>query len=182
MRTKITKEIERQIKDLRSQNFTYRQIAAEIGCSIGVIGSVLSGAHIAYGTKEKKPKKKYKYVHNANPSIKRIISLRLGNFRGRQKDGSIGRKNCSLSTQDVLDKIGTNPICYLSGRVLDLSDRNTYALDHIVPATKGGDNSLDNLEIVHRDVNRAKNNLLNNEFIQLCLDVVMHNGYDCIKK
>jgi 5-methylcytosine-specific restriction endonuclease McrA len=182
MRTKITKELEQQVKDLRLQNFTYRQIAGKVGCSLGVIGSILDGTHIAYGTKEKKPPKKYVYVHNATPTVKRIISLRLGNFRGRQKDGSTGRKNSYLSTQAVLDKIGSNPICYLSGRSLDLNDRKSFALDHIIPATKGGDNSLDNLDIVHSDVNKAKNNLLNEEFIQLCLDVVTHNGYDCIKR
>ena len=65
-----------------------------------------------------------------------------------------------LESQDYL--------CALSGVRLDLQ---TAELDHKIPIARGGSNALRNLQWVHKDVNRCKNTLTNDEFIEVCLRI-----------
>jgi 5-methylcytosine-specific restriction endonuclease McrA len=78
----------------------------------------------------------------------------------------------TFKTQELLSKIGENPICYLTGRPIDLLDGKSYHLDHIIPKNRGGQNSLDNCNIACKDANQAKGNLLYDEFIVLCQEVL----------
>jgi 5-methylcytosine-specific restriction endonuclease McrA len=61
--------------------------------------------------------------------------------------------------------------CALSGRLLTPEDA---ALDHILALTRGGRHELTNAQVLHKDINRAKGTLTNEEFIALCRDVVIH--------
>ena len=63
-------------------------------------------------------------------------------------------------------------VCPLTGRKLQ---GNTMSVDHKIPISRGGTNELSNLQFVHIDVNYAKQDLLQEEFIQLCRDVVSVN-------
>ena len=74
----------------------------------------------------------------------------------------------NYSCQDVINKIGENPICYLTGAKIDLNKPETYHLDHIIPASKGGTNDLHNLGICLKEANYAKNELLLDELYELC--------------
>lgn len=78
----------------------------------------------------------------------------------------------TFKAKDLLEKIGENPICYLTGRPINLLDGQSYHLDHIIPKNKGGENSLENCNIACRDANQAKGNLLYDEFILLCEEVL----------
>ncbi len=60
-------------------------------------------------------------------------------------------------------------ICPVSGRRLN---RKNAQLDHIIPLKRGGNSSIENLRWVHRDVNYAKRDLLDSEFLSLCLEVI----------
>lgn len=60
-------------------------------------------------------------------------------------------------------------ICPMSGRRLN---KETAQLDHIIPLKRGGNSSIENLRWVHRDVNYAKRDLLDNEFLLLCHEVI----------
>lgn len=51
-------------------------------------------------------------------------------------------------------------------------DRKNAHLDHIVPRAKGGGNELQNLRWVTRDVNHAKRDMLDNDFFEMCRQVV----------
>jgi 5-methylcytosine-specific restriction endonuclease McrA len=62
--------------------------------------------------------------------------------------------------------------CALTGRQLTPT---TAALDHIVPIRCGGQHVIENAEVLHKDVNRAKGALTNSEFIQLCREVAFHS-------
>lgn len=59
--------------------------------------------------------------------------------------------------------------CALTGLELE---PETASADHILPVSKGGLNSIDNIQILHHEVNRAKSAMTNQEFIQMCKNVV----------
>jgi hypothetical protein len=61
--------------------------------------------------------------------------------------------------------------CALTGRHVtpDLA-----SLDHIVPVRCGGEHRIENAQVLHRNVNRAKTTMTNEEFIALCREVVEH--------
>ena len=60
--------------------------------------------------------------------------------------------------------------CALTGRKLT---PQTAALDHIVPIRCDGAHVIENTQVLHKDVNRAKGSLTNSEFIQLCQEIVL---------
>jgi hypothetical protein len=82
-----------------------------------------------------------------------------------------------LNMGEVTKLIGKKPICYLTGEYIDLKDMKNYSLDHIVPMSKGGKSTLDNLGLTTKQANQAKSDLTKEEFLALCLRVVKHNGY-----
>jgi len=48
----------------------------------------------------------------------------------------------------------------------------TAACDHIVPVSRGGQNRIENVQIVTADVNRAKGSMTNDEFVAMCAMVL----------
>lgn len=78
----------------------------------------------------------------------------------------------SVSTENLLRLLEyQHHRCALTGRELtpDMS-----SLDHIVPIRFGGEHVIENAQVLHSDVNRAKGSLTNDEFIELCREVVAH--------
>lgn len=66
-------------------------------------------------------------------------------------------------------------LCALTGVRLETS---TAELDHKTPVCRGGTNDLSNLQWIHKSINRAKNTMTNEEFIEVCLRVAAkHQGH-----
>jgi 5-methylcytosine-specific restriction endonuclease McrA len=63
--------------------------------------------------------------------------------------------------------------CALTGRPLT---PELASLDHIVPVRCGGEHQIENAQVLHRNVNRAKTTMTNEEFISLCREVVKHTA------
>lgn len=61
--------------------------------------------------------------------------------------------------------------CALSGK--ELTPQNA-AIDHIVPLSKGGSHYVSNAQILLADVNSAKGQMTNDEFIAMCRSIVDH--------
>lgn len=61
--------------------------------------------------------------------------------------------------------------CALTGRSLT---PESASLDHIVPVRHGGDHAIENAQVLHKDVNRAKTTMTSEEFIRLCREVVAY--------
>ena len=59
--------------------------------------------------------------------------------------------------------------CFLTGRPLTPSDGS---VDHLVPLSRGGSQDVSNLRLVTRGANHAKSNLLLQEVVARCRDVV----------
>ena len=68
--------------------------------------------------------------------------------------------------------------CALTGRSLT---PDMASLDHIVPVRCGGKHLVENTQVLHRDVNRAKTTMTNEEFIRLCREVVEHAAHGKIE-
>jgi 5-methylcytosine-specific restriction endonuclease McrA len=58
-----------------------------------------------------------------------------------------------------------NYVCAITGWELR---PETATVDHIKPLARGGTNTLDNIQIVHGDANRAKGVMTQEEFLALC--------------
>ena len=69
--------------------------------------------------------------------------------------------------------------CALTGRRLT---PQTAALDHIVPVRFGGEHLIENTQVLHKDVNRAKGSLTSDEFIAMCHEVVRWSGSSTSRK
>lgn len=63
--------------------------------------------------------------------------------------------------------------CALTGQQLTPDDAE---VDHVNPRMAGGGDTLDNLQWLRRDVNRAKGTMSNDEFVAMCVAVAKHSG------
>jgi len=78
---------------------------------------------------------------------------------------------CTGSVLNLLEYQGYR--CALTGRALT---PQTTALDHIVPIRQGGEHVIENTQVLHKEVNRAKGSLSNEEFLAMCREVVRWAG------
>ena len=183
----MNKNLKPKIIELSDQGYSYNQIADALGCSKGTISY-----HLGQGQKEKSRKRCQK-AKKSNPLRRKywdfLRSIRSGS-KPSATDGKVrkilhSKRNTFASINrgyegydfmftldELLEKFGDNPTCYLTGREIDLSKSRTYSLDHIIPRSKGGDNSLENCGLTCRDANQAKYDLTLEEFVSLCQEVV----------
>lgn len=183
-----------EILRLRSEGLTYNQIIEELGCSKGTVSfhcgegqksksrvrnnrrKETDPLYFKLGKKvwffqQKMANEKTNTLSSSTASLKRVIHWKCGNFKNVDK-------KMRFKTQDLLDKIeGTGRTCALTGRPLNLEDSRSWHLDHIVPTSKGGDNSLENCQVVCADANQAKSGMLQEDFLQLCKEILEYNGY-----
>ena len=98
-------------------------------------------------------------------AARRFFHIRANNLKIRAK---VRHEVATTAEVSRLWKqqLGTCPV---TGRRLN---RESAQLDHIIPLVKGGSDLVGNLRWVHRDVNYAKRDLLDDDFFRLCLDVV----------
>lgn len=179
----IVKDImKEQILKLREEGKSYKQIKAILGCSSATISY-----HCGEGQKEKTKQRTRKIREN-------ILQAKLTAFKHRKvkskfrdfqrRDGSqmMNRQENNFTIDEVMNKLGTNPRCYLSGELIDITDTKAYHLDHVIPVHRGGDNNIDNLGILTANINRMKYTLTVDEFISKCMQILEYNGYKVEKK
>lgn len=175
-----------KILKLRQEGKTYNEIINELGCSKSTVSY-----HCGDGQKEKSIKRvskrrenvllakvdafKFRKTKNVHEAIRKYQK------RDNSSKGKVDKNLVLTFTwKDVLDKFGEEPICYLSGEKLDIYGKE-YQLDHIIPSSKNGDNSLGNLGVLHKTVNRMKHDLTPNELIEWCSKILEFNGYTITK-
>lgn len=178
---------------LRKEGKSYSEIQKELRCSKSTISY-----HCGDGSEKKRAKEG---VKNRSSIIRKISAFRARTSKeefdkqakkkqnqknekvriktktfkragGLKTHGLVNNITEEYSYKDVLDKIGENPVCYLTGDPIDLSDSSSYQLDHIIPTSKGGTNDLSNLEICTKQANIAKSNLSLEELKALCKKIL----------
>lgn len=179
-----------KINALRKQGLSYKDIQNTLNCSIGTISY-----HLGKGQKEKTKKRRANVSHSTYVHVKRTNHFQNIKVKTQRKlnptptlthrqmskaisaKASKFQKNAAFNYKDVHAKYGDHFQCALTGRPLSWNNPQEYEYDHIVPVARGGSPSIDNLQIVCTDANRAKNDLTEDEFLDLCKEVVLHAGY-----
>lgn len=72
------------------------------------------------------------------------------------------------SLQEFFKRFGRIPICPLTSKKINLNSNHLYSLDHIIPVSKGGPRTFDNMQVTLRIVNEMKKDHDLESFIQLC--------------
>jgi len=191
-----------KILELRKQGKSYKQICEVLGCAKSTVAY-----HCGKGQKEKtinrtrelrkdnvllskvdkflRPSANYRKRRKTDDEILStsvaLIQSKTSNFK-RNGSKHNGKPNNLFTYQTIVELYGEITTCYLTGRKINLKEPRTYSFDHMVPVSKGGKNTLENLGICCREANNGKNDLTVNEFIELCKEVVKHNGYKITRK
>lgn len=181
-----------EIFRLHAEGLNYHQISVALGCAPS-----MPQYYLRAGQKEVVKANNQKNRHTRHPFGARVANFKWRKFHiPRTKaqiqnfDQELYRKVWQFSrdrktrkagppmftVQDVIQKFGDNPTCYLTGRPINIYDTRSYQFDHKIPVAKGGDNSLDNLGICVKQVNMAKSDMTPDEFYQLCLEVIAHRA------
>jgi hypothetical protein len=168
-----------QILNLRAEGKTYSQIKDILGCSKSTISF-----HCGVGQKEKSSDRKMKnrllkpFENKLLVFKSRALKSKVRDFqRGRIGGGFTNVRINDFEENDVIEKLYENPKCYLTGRFIDPLETSSYHFDHITPISKGGTGELSNLGLTCKEANKAKGSLSVSEFIDLCKDVLINNGY-----
>lgn len=190
---------ENDILRLRSLGKSYKEISKDLGCSKSTVSYYL-GVNQKSRTKERTEAKRnsnplyksytfflYRTYESKTPSTLSVytktktgfslLKQKLRDFQRIVINGRLGIRIVSFSYEELIDKFETNPVCYLTGRPLSLSDTEGIHLDHIIPRSKGGSNDLDNLGFTCVDANLSKRDLSLEQFLGLCVEIVENNGY-----
>ncbi len=179
--------IKQKILRLKTENPTlgYRNIGKLANVEFGLVRYHLNSEYAKRQkerTKEtlKETPLKKKVFSFTNESTTEALRLRKKKFNqiANNKTKTMGNK---FKIKDLLERIGSNPICYLTGENIDLSAPSTYNLDHIIPISRGGDNSLENCGLASKQANQAKTNMIPEEFFDFCKKLLEYNGYKVIK-
>jgi 5-methylcytosine-specific restriction endonuclease McrA len=174
-----------RILKLRAKGKSYREIQSILGCSKSTIsyhcGNGNEKKRVKNDIKKRKPicKKVSSFKTRCSRANYKLFRAKVKTFKRRSK--SKGNKTNTIvnsisrnyTCQDVIDKFGNNPICYLTGKPIDLDKPETYNLDHIIPASRGGTNDLDNLGLCIKQANQAKGDLLIDELHDLCDQILL---------
>lgn len=170
-----------QILKLREEGKTYNEIQSILGCSKGTISY-----HLGDNQKEKtlnrtRKRRKDDLILSKVNSFKEKNRGRVRDFQRRNNGHLNNKQEFNFTTIDVLKKI-KNLKCYLTGKSINLLDSKSFAFDHIIPSSKGGLNTLDNLGLTDSTINKMKHDLSVDEFINKCKEVLEYQGYNIRKK
>jgi hypothetical protein len=184
MRKLNNKRRKEDIIRLRGEGKSYRDIQKILGCSKSTIAYHCDGgkekARVLLQLKSRKSicRKVSSFKVRCSKSNYRTLRAKVKTFKrkntrpGNRTNIYVNNISKNYTCRDVVSKIGENPICYLTGKAIDLNKPETYNLDHIIPTAKGGTNDLKNLEICTKDANQAKGDLTLDQLYKLCENII----------
>jgi hypothetical protein len=186
-------ELQKNIIKLRNDGKTYTQICNELGCSKSIVcyhlGKNQKENHLKRQRKNRSKEhpylsKLYNFIYikqksiktkNQKSTYKQRLLTKIYAFHNSKRNKQVSKDQLNFTIDDILNKLGKNPKCYLTGVDIDINDTKSYNFDHIIPVSRGGTNTLDNLGICTKQANQAKNNMTPDEFINLCKLVVSNS-------
>jgi len=192
--------IKEDILRLREMGFSYNQIKSRLGCSKGTISY-----HCGEGQKDKTlattrkrrlcplRTKMEAFIYGKKKEVKNpfLETFKPQNHCLRDKMiqfARIGTKakrkgyKFMFKLKDLKKKIGGDPRCHWTGRKIDLTNRKSFHLDHLLPKSRGGDNSLDNCVLACREANQGHSDSTPEEYVQTSCEVAVHRGKEILAK
>ena len=177
-----------KIIELKQNGYSYNKIMKELKCSKSTISYYLGDNQKEKSVKRNKKtsskpefvlqKKLYVFRYRENKKI----TGKVRDFQRREGSKLLSKQETNFSIEDFLKKIGDEPKCYLSGVNINLHETKSYSIDHITPATKGGDNTIENAGLLSSSINKMKSDITVEEFLEKCIQVLEYNGYVVSKK
>jgi 5-methylcytosine-specific restriction endonuclease McrA len=184
-----------KIVKLKLEGKSHRKIAKILNCSRSVVSY-----HVGPGQKLKSKIRGKKYSKTC-PYSKKLNRFMRENTKSRQKCGKYKNINeiiykkiqkfnlrdnnsmndCKITIKDIVEKFTLTPKCYLTGDKIDIYNTKSYHFDHILPSSRGGKSTFDNLGICTRQANLAKSDSTVEEHIEYCKKVLTNNGYNISK-
>lgn len=191
-----------EILRLRSLKCSYKEIVETLGCSLGTVAYHCGKGQKAKAQKRKANQLDYEVKNSRNCSrffhrdkrrqykaqkltpycdtmkeADKIARLRLKNFSTNKE----GIMKTLTNIQKVKQKYNISEAnhtftCVYTGDTLDWKDPAGFQWDHIIPKSKGGEDTLENLQIISTDANQAKGSMTHDEFIELCKKVAERHG------
>ncbi len=184
-------ELGNKIIELKKEGYSYNKIMKELNCSKSTISYYL-GDNQKEKTKKRNIKKTSKpefvlqkklYAFRYRDNLGKRVLSKVRDFQRREGSKiTITKPELNFNIEDFLLKIGNEPKCYLSGEKIDLYETKSYSIDHIIPATKGGNNTLENAGLLSTLINKMKSDITVEEFLEKCIQVLEYNGYIVSKK
>ena len=181
-KSKKFKRHREDILNLRKQGLSYREISQELGCARSTVSyhcgkNSSEKQRVSSQTRNVLCRKVGSFKSRCTKGAWKTFSSKVKCFKRRSKGSKSGSRwrvkvNSQYTCADVVEKIGVKPVCYLTGKKIDVSDSRSYSLDHRVPVSRNGTNDLENLEICSIEANKAKADLTLDEFYKLCEDVL----------
>lgn len=185
----LSKNLKDEILKLRSQGMSGLKIAETLGCNQSNVYY-----HISPNNKRKrrinhiKNKRPHPYAMKTNrfknrainQNWKQLLCSKVRGFcmtkleRKEQTKNLHPKPNVTFSYQDVIDKFGETPKCYITGESINIYEPKTYQFDHIIPVSRGGSNTLDNLGICTTAANRVKIDMTPEELYSLCRQIISY--------
>lgn len=164
-----------QIQKIKQEhpNWGYGKISQQVGCSKNTIRY-----HLDPKEKEAVRKRMIKWRNSAHPLYRKILGFCCDYSKNYRK---ILNRNPIFKLEDFLSKIGENPICYLTGKPIDILELKGYSLDHKIPLSKGGTSTIENCGLSTTQANRSKTDMTPEEFFDFCQKVLEHQGYKVTK-
>lgn len=147
--TLLRPELRNQIIQLKTKGHTHKEIAKQLHCSLSII------------TYHTNPESRLKAIKNSTKCHKQRHPY-------KRKIWDFGKGKSTFTVQDVIDKFGEKPKCYITGVEIDIYKTRSYHFDHVIPKSCNGNNSFDNLGICTKEANLAKSGKNYEDFIKLC--------------
>lgn len=165
-----------KILKLREEGKNYQEISTILGCAKSTV-CYYCGTNQKEKSAERQKKNKKLIKTQLYNRFDKFLRNKLRNYK-RGRPNELTRSDNKY--EDFYKKIIENPICYLTGDIINFEDASSYELDHIIPYSKGGKCDLINMGLTTKYANRAKSDLSVNDLIELCKKILTHNGYKII--
>ena len=176
-RKRVVVVMKDQIENLRKE-MTVKEIAAKLNCAESTIRRRLDPEKDRTArAKSKTPAKTS--IQTKQQRARRLkahpYDAKIDKFMRETGKTVYGVLKKNWSLDDVVKTFGENPVCYITGDVIDIKDSGSYCFDHIVSRFNKGSNELDNLGICTTDANYSKSRMTYDpQYIMFCLKVIKH--------